>query len=150
VTTGNLVVVGITVFNQTLASNDITDNKGNTYTKAAEAINGTDHAAIYYAKNVTGGSSFQVSSVDDGTIAIHEYSGISTSSALVNATSTKTGTSNHPSSGSAVGTLGNDLYFSVAWSNTSGDAWTAGNGYTLRQTETDNNTFERLATEDQV
>jgi RHS repeat-associated protein len=147
VTTGDLVVVSITVFSQTLASNDITDNKGNTYTKAAEAINGTDHAAIYYAKNVTGSSTFQISSVDDGTIAIHEYSGVATSTAL-DATSTSTGTSNAPTSGNVTGKVGNELYFGVAWSNTSGDTWTAGSGYTLRQQETDNNTWERLATED--
>src|SRR5262249_36135791 len=41
-------------------------------------------------------------------------------------------------------------YFGVAWSQGNGDTWTAGSGYTLRQTETDNNTFERLATEDAV
>ena len=149
VTSGDLVLVGITEFGQTLAANDITDNKSNTYTKIAEAINGSDHAAIYYAKNVTGGSSFTVSSVDDGTIAIHEYSGIATSSPL-NATSTKTGTSNSPTSGIATSTVGNDLFFSVAWSENSGDSWTAGNGYNIRQQETDNNTDERLATEDQV
>jgi YD repeat-containing protein len=144
VTSGDLVVVGITVFNQTLASNQITDNKGNTYTKAAEAINGTDHAAIYYAKNVTGGSSFQVSSgAVDGTIAIHEYSGVDTVNAL-DKTNTGTGTSNAPKSASVTTSTSSELYFGVAWSNTSGDSWSAGSGYTLRQQETDNNTFERL------
>jgi RHS repeat-associated protein len=148
VTSGDTLVVGITVYNQTLAANDITDNKGNTYTKAAEAINGTDHAAIYYAKNVTGGSSFQVSSVADGTIAIHEYSGVDTSAPL-DQTHTGTGTSNQPSSGNVTTSNGNELYFGVAWSEGSG-AWTAGSGYTLRQSETDNTTYERLATEDAI
>jgi len=71
----------MTIFNQTIASNAITDNKGNTYTKVAESIKGTDHAAIFYAQNVTGGSSFQVTSSVDGTLAIHEYSGIATTGA---------------------------------------------------------------------
>ncbi len=152
VTGGDTIVVGITEFGQTLAANDITDSKGNTYTKIAEAINTgtTDHAAIYYAKNVAAGAT-TISSTDDGTIAIHEYSGLSTSSNMVNATSTKFGSLGATfSSGIATSTVGNDLFFSVAWSNNSGDTWTAKNGYTLRQQETDNVTDERLATEDQV
>jgi len=52
--------------------------------------------------------------------------------------------------GIATSTVGNDLFFAVAWSQGNGDTWTAKNGYTLRQSETDDNTFERLATEDQV
>jgi hypothetical protein len=90
-----------------------------------------------------------VSSVDDGSIAIHEYSGIATSSPL-NATSTKTGTSNAPTTGIATSTVGNDLFFAVAWSQSSGDTWTGGNGYTLRQQEADNVTDGRMATEDQI
>jgi YD repeat-containing protein len=56
VTNGNAVVVGLTIWNTTVPSNDITDNKGNTYTKAVEVINPTtsDHVAIFYATNVTG------------------------------------------------------------------------------------------------
>jgi hypothetical protein len=34
---------------------------------AAEAFNGVNHAGVYYAKNVTGSSSFHVSSIADGT-----------------------------------------------------------------------------------
>ena len=37
VTTGNLVVVAIATFDQTIPSNAITDNKGNTYTKVTKA-----------------------------------------------------------------------------------------------------------------
>ena len=150
VTSGNLVVVGITAYGQTLAANNFTDNKGNTYTKAVESINGSDHAAIYYAKNVTGGSSFQVSSIADGTIAIHEYSGVASSTIPLDKTISSTGTSNAPSSGSVTTATSSELYFGLAWSQGQGDTWTAGSGYTLRQTETDNNTYERLATEDAV
>ena len=35
----------------------------------------------------------------------------------------------------------------VAWSNTSGDTWSAGSGYTLRENETNNTTRERFALE---
>jgi RHS repeat-associated protein len=148
VTTGNLIVVGLTVFNQTIPSNDITDSKGNTYTKVAESINGTDHAAIFYAQNVTGGAD-TISSTVDGTLAIHEYSGIATTGAF-DKKSTAANTSTKPHTGAATTTTANELYFGVAWSAGNLDTWTAGNGYTLRQTETDNNNNERLATEDQV
>jgi YD repeat-containing protein len=49
VSTGNLVVVGLTIWNTTVPSNAISDNKGNTYTKIAEAINASslDHVAIF-------------------------------------------------------------------------------------------------------
>jgi hypothetical protein len=149
VPTGDLVVVSLTVFNQTIASNDITDNKGNTHTKVAESIKGTDHAAIFYAQNVSGGSSFQVNSSVHGTLAIHEYSGVATTGAF-DKKSTASGTSNKPATGAATTTTANELYFGVAWSAGNLDTRTAGNGYTFRQNETDNNNNERLATEDQV
>ena len=65
VTTGNLIVVGITTWGQSIPANAVTDNKGNTYTKIGEVVNAAsgDHAALFYAKNVTGGSSFTVSLV---------------------------------------------------------------------------------------
>lgn len=54
------------------------------------------------------------------------------------------------SSGSVTTTQGNELFFGTAWSTMMGDTWTAGPGYTLRQQETDNDTYERHATEDKV
>ena len=105
--------------------------------------------AIFYAQNVTGGSSFTVSSSVDGTIAIHEYSGVATSGAF-DKKSTRTGTSNKPNTGGATTTTAGELYFAAAWSAGDGDTWTAGNGYTLRQTQTDNSCCQRIATEDQV
>jgi RHS repeat-associated protein len=151
VTTGNTVIVGVTIWNTAVPSNDITDNKGNTYIKIGETIHAdsTDHAALFYAKNVTGGSSFTVTSSVGGTIAIHEYSGLSTTTPLDKVASS-TGFSNVPYSGNITTATSSELYFGLAWSGGDGDSWTAGPGYTKRQEETNNNTAERIATEDKV
>jgi peptidoglycan/xylan/chitin deacetylase (PgdA/CDA1 family) len=151
VTTGNTVIVGVTVWQSTIAANDITDNKGNAYTLVAESVNATsgDHAAIFYAKNVIGGASFTVTSLVGGTVSIHEYSGLSTSTPF-DKTASAIGFSNAPKSGSVTAASSNELYFGLAWSGGDGDAWTTGAGYTLRETETNNNANERLATEDMV
>lgn len=152
VATGSLIVVGITAWNQSIPSNTVTDNKGNTYTRIVETINtnSTDHAALFYAKNVNGGSSFTVTSgITSRTMSVHEYSGVSTSSPLDKVASS-TGLSTAPNSGNVTTTLANELYVGLSWSGGNGDAWTAGQGYTLRETETNNATFERHATEDRV
>lgn len=150
VTTGNTIIVGLTAFSETaIPSNNITDNKGNTYTKLGEAMNGNDRAAIFYAKNVTGGSSFTVSSAIYNTISVHEYSGLATSSPF-DKVATSSGSSNTPSSGNVTTTVDNELAFAAAWSMIHNDTWTAGSGYTKRQEQIDNNNYERGASEDRV
>jgi hypothetical protein len=111
VTTGNLVVVALSIWNTTVPSSAISDNKGNTYTKAVEAINTgtTDHVALFYAQNVTGGSSFTVTSSIGGTVAIHEYSGVALTGAL-DKTGSNTGTSVTPASSAVTAALNNELY----------------------------------------
>jgi hypothetical protein len=96
--TGDYSVVGITVNGQTIASNAISDNKGNTYTKAAESIHTAfnNHVALFYAANVTGGSNFRVTSnIGDNTLSAQEYSGVATASPL-DKVATSTGTSTTP------------------------------------------------------
>jgi len=152
VTTGNLVIVGITAWNQSIPTSTVHDSKGNTYTRILEAVNTStnDHAAIFYAKNVTGGSSFTVSStISNVTISVHEYSGVATSSPLDQFAS-QTGFSATPTSGNVTTTIDHELYFGLAWSGGHGDTWTATSSFTLREQETDNNTYERHATEDKV
>src|SRR5258706_1066344 len=110
VTTGNTVVVGLTIWDTAIPSNAITDNKGNTYTKIGESINvtTTDHAAIFYAKNVNGGPSFTVTSSVRGSIAIHEYSGLSTTTPLDNL-APPTSSSTLPRSAKGTTALDNEL-----------------------------------------
>jgi hypothetical protein len=147
----NLVVVGITAYNVTFPTSTITDNKGNTYYKAAEAVKNSYRAAIFYAKNVIGGSGFTVSSTVTGTLAVHEYAGINTTNPL-DKTMSGTGSSVTPSSGNITTTSTNELYFGLAWSAGNNNSWTAGSGYTIRQTELVNgvSTYQRLASEDRV
>ena len=150
VTQGDLVVVAVSVFGTTFPANDITDSKGNTYTKINEAVNttnGGDHVALYYAKNVTGGSSFTVTSATAASIAVQEYSGVATSSPLDKIASS-TGATGYPNPGNVTTTLGSELYVGAAWSATTGDTWTPAPSYTVRQHQDDNDTHERLATED--
>ena len=120
-----------------------------TNTKVTEAANGNDHDAIYYAKNVTGGSSFTVSSSVGGSVSAHEYSGVATTSSL-DVSAHQTGSSTTVTSGNATSTLAGELYFGVGWSIITNDGWTAGTGYTLRQTVQDNDTYERHSSEDKV
>lgn len=144
VSNGNLVVVGLTSYNESLVANAITDNKGNTYTRVMEVVNHNtdDHGAIYYAKNVIGGPSFTVNSSVGGTLTIHEYSGVSIYSPLDKFASS-TGSSSVPSSGNVSTLIDNELYFGLAWNQSDGASWNAGSGYTLRETETNNVTLEK-------
>lgn len=68
VTTGSTIVVEVVAADVTSFSGSqptsVTDNKGNTYTKATEATGGTaggrSFSSIWYSANVTGGSNFIV------------------------------------------------------------------------------------------
>src|SRR5262249_47326517 len=131
--------------------NAVTDNRGNTYTRIAEVVNSTtgDHGAIFWAKVVTNTAPFTITSSVSGTIAAHEYSNVRTWSPLDKVASA-TGSSKNPNSSSVVTTNDHDLFVGLAWSGTNGDTWSSSAGYTLRQNVTNNNTAERLATEDQI
>ena len=148
VTTGNLIVIGLSAQNTLqFPSNAITDNKGNTYKEVVDKANATHHIAIYYAANVSGGSSFTAStSVTAATISIQEYTGVATSSPLDKFNSS-TGLTTTLDSGSVTVSTSSELYFGAGNSITSGTTWTAGVGYTLREQAT---TTERQATEDRV
>src|SRR5262249_52259149 len=127
------------------------DNRGNTYTRIAEVVNSTsgDHGAIFWARVANNTTPFTVTSSVSGTIAAHEYSNVATSSPLDKVASA-TGSSKTPNSGSVTTTNDHDLFVGLSWSGTNGDTWSSSAGYTLRENETNNNTAERIATEDQV
>ena len=60
---GDLIVVGVSVFNRAGATVAVTDTAGNTYTRVGALIDqagmpGT--IAVFYAQNITGGSTFRV------------------------------------------------------------------------------------------
>ncbi len=154
VTTGDLIIVGITQYNAPLST--ITDNLGNTYTPVAPAQHAnasTDYAQLYYAKNVVGGSltvTTTFSSNTDTNVGVYEYSGINTGSPLDQVTYT-IGSSVTPNGGPLITTTDSELYFAVGVDNNGNNAApSAGSGYTLENHQDDNSTHERFYAEDQV
>jgi murein DD-endopeptidase MepM/ murein hydrolase activator NlpD/methionine-rich copper-binding protein CopC len=163
VTTGNLVVVAIVFWNNlnNLSISSVVDNKGNSYQLAAcdpTTTNGAvEPMCVYYAENVTGGSSFTVTATTDNsaliTIAIHEYSGMATSSVLDKTAHTNAGGSANTSGNSgntATTTQANELIFG-AFTHLSGNTTaTAGTNFTIRQNTDDNTSTEAMYTEDRT
>lgn len=151
-TSGNLVVVTVTKSTATaFAAGDVTDNKGNTFSmvRNQNGNGGTDQGAIFYAYNISGGASHQITYPGGGTIAIAEYSGILATEDPLDQENSGSGSSTTPDSGN-ITTTERQLIVGLAWSLQNGDTWTANNSFTLRQSETDNNTYERHALADKV
>lgn len=161
VTAGNLIVVAVSLWNPNsdAAVSSITDNKGNTYFLAVDdpvgQNGGTEPLAIYYAYNVTGGSSFQVTVNTANssyiTVAINEYAGATTTDPL-----DKTAHDNAVGAASTNGNSGNtattaqadELIFG-AFNHLSTDTTAAaGSGFTMREFNNDNTNSETLYTED--
>jgi hypothetical protein len=160
VASANLVVVAVSAYsNGTANVSSVTDNKGNTYTKAVaepSTASGHDHVSIWYAKNVTGGSSFTVTAnAPSGnneylTVAAHEYSGASTTVPLDRTTSASGISQGIDTGATADTTQAEELIFSAFTHQSSTDpSATAGRGYTKRQSIT-NGTYMPLVTEDRV
>lgn len=149
-TPGNLVIVAITRWND-ISSGEVSDNQGNTYTfiRKQPGGPGTDTGALFYAKNILASGTFTVSYAGGGTISIHEYSGLDLSNPLDQQNSNN-GSSTTPDSGNVTTGTDGELFFALAWSIQNGDSWAANNGFTLRENETDNNTYERHATADKI
>ena len=145
---GALIVVGVTKYTQTeLATDLVSDNQGNTYTRILESGSTNDRMALYYAKNVSTGNSFIVStSLGDNTLSVHEYNGASADPFDQTNNGTSSGTT--LSSGNVTTGVNGELYFGIGWSAGNEVSWAAGSGYTLRETQTNSSTYERQATED--
>ncbi len=138
-TSGNAILVGVTYGNVNPAIT-VTDSQGNTYVQAINIYDSSHRqgSAIFYALNITGGASNQItvkfnSSVAYLAVGIHEYTGFATSSAL-DVTSAIRGSGNSVSSGPATTTAGGDLVFGCGVEDVqgSGDTFTAGSGFTKR------------------
>lgn len=151
-TSGNLVVVNVTKSTSVaFVDGDVTDNKGNTYTlvRNQNSSSDGDQGAIFYAKNITSSATFTITYPGGGTISIAEYSGVDTVSPL-NQQNSSSGSSNTPDSGNVTVANNGELFVGLAWSLNNGDSWAANNGFTIRQSEIDNNTYERHAFADKI
>lgn len=128
--TGNLIIVAVLIETDAETVSSVTDNKSNSYSQASALTRtGSTRLEIWYAQNVTGGSSFTITvNVTGGhkCISIHEYSGVATSNAFdarAEALSTD--------SGNATTAVDDELLFGF------GDRFTtvgaSGSGYTQRE-----------------
>ncbi len=112
-TAGNLNVVAVMWGETTSAVSSVTDSKGNTYALAVGPTKGTGlSSAIYYAKNIAGGSNTVTVSFNRTAgypnVNVLEYSGLDTASPLdVSAAAVGSGTSGN--SGSNTTTSANEL-----------------------------------------
>lgn len=153
VSAGNLVVVGVCNFGVDPGAADVSDNKGNTYTRInhqGPVDSGVNYQGIYYAKNVAGGSTFTVTVTNGDTLFIVEYAGADTTAPLDQTSIGATGNNAAPKAASITPTQDNELIVGVAWSNQDSDVWGTSASFTLRQNETDNNSWERGAIADLI
>jgi hypothetical protein len=120
----NIVVVGWADATSTVQS--VTDTRGNTYVLAAGPTAGAGLTqAIYYAKNIAGGSNVVTAKFDTTANApdlrVFEYAGLDTANPFDQSASAN-GYGSKPASGSATTTAANELIFGI-------DTTQAGVGY---------------------
>jgi glucose/arabinose dehydrogenase len=152
VTNGNLISVWIWYNSNARAVSSVTDTKGNTYTRAVGPTTGTGAMSnwrqeIWYAKNVTGGTSLAVTATFNGTfsaekaITAHEYSGLDIANPI-DATTSAVTTGTNGSTAAIATHFANDLVFGTALMEGSA---TAGSGFTRRSSIMNNVTEDKIA-----
>lgn len=162
VTTGNLVVVSVSLWNTNSDAEvtSVVDNQGNSYQLAVQnptpQTGSVQPLAIYYAYNVTGGSNFTVTVTSAQsafiTVAISEYTGIAR---LIDPLD-RTATANAIGAGTTTADSGNtsttrsdyELVVGAFTQINNTNTGTAGTGFTMRESNNDNETSEALYTED--
>jgi IPT/TIG domain len=133
-TAGNLNVVAVGWDDTASSVTSVTDNRGNVYTLAVGPINGTgERESIYYAKNITGGSTTVTVTFDHAAVFVDlralEYGGLDTANPL-DVTAQAAGAGASANSGSATTTSASELIFGAG--KTSGRFTAAGTGFTSR------------------
>lgn len=134
-TTGNMIVVTHgTVTNGANAVTGVTDSQGNTYVNAIVNVASASRVEIWYAKNITGGTTPTVTMSFGGAgsrtnMTIHEVSGQNTTAPL-DITSPLNGSGTPATVGPSSATTQNDeIVFSMVCVNASSGTITAGSGY---------------------
>lgn len=131
---GNLIVVSAGWGSGT-ATAAVSDSAGNVYQSAVGPVtNGSIRAQIWYAENIRGGSNtvtVTFSASAGHNVEIHEYAGVTTAGAL-DAVASGTGASTTPTTSALTPTQADVLLFAYANISTT-VTWTAGSGYTIRQ-----------------
>ncbi|MDB5182188.1 MAG: exported protein of unknown function, partial [Candidatus Saccharibacteria bacterium] len=138
-TAGNLIVVSLS-FASSGTTFTCTDNRGDTFSNAAQVTNSGQTAGICYAPNVAGGSTTVTVTYGAAStfraIILSEYSGVATSNP-VDVTSVNTGTAttatDNVTSNSATTTQTGNLIVGLVDDITGNAVVSAGTGYTPRQ-----------------
>jgi len=138
-TAGNLLVV--TARSAGITISGVADTAGNTYTRITGVITTgatPHHLDLWYAQNTLGNASNVVtvtfsSSAATRSVITAQYSGLKTTGALdVSATGLSSGVS--VTSGNYTTTQADELIVAGVNSETTGNSWTPGSGFTLRAT----------------
>src|SRR5437899_10180827 len=132
----------------TVTLNTVTSSPSNTWNSTTDVNNsGKVRIQCYYAMNAASGTTtvtFNFSASVSWEIAIHEYSGVATTSAL-DQQNGGTGNSSSPSSGSVTTGANGELIFGWTANSFGVNSYTAGTGFTQRQSD-----LAFYASEDQV
>lgn len=151
ITSGNLLLVAVSIPSQAIPSTSITDNKGNSYTLVAKTptvVNG-NILAIFAAKNKLNSSTPTTFSttLTKATLAVMEYSGVDVGTKYIGGSSNSSGKSTSISVDKPVSTTPT-LNVAVGWSATPSNAWSVGKDYTLRVSNTGASGEYRIAVAD--
>lgn len=132
-TTGNLVVVF--VGHQSGTVNSVTDSQSNTYTKILDRSGGLAEGSLWYAYNITGGTTPTVTVTISSSQRLHaiakEFSGIENGSDPLDvfASAASTSTTNHSSGATATTAQNDELVVGMLTVGTYTGTITAGSGY---------------------
>jgi hypothetical protein len=153
-TTGNTILVAVAYNSDQLGTPDVTDNKGNTYTKLAGGAGAGDTSGeLWCAYNVTGGASHQITielsaNWHDVAIVMREYSGLTTANPFdVKAEGTTASGTSHTSDTTASTSQANELVVGVIAINAN-STYTAGGGYGNLSYQDGSDLYESVAMED--
>ncbi len=160
--TGNTIIVAMAIntASTNMATNSVSDNKGNTYTRIVIQKSGTgadnNGIGLYYASNITSSATFTVTCDPTGsafiTCAAHEYTGILQSSPQDQSNSKgQDGGSTNVDTNTVTTSFDNELYFAAMTHNGgANDAMTpTGSNYNQRE-ESENTSFMPINTVDKV
>ena len=150
-TAGNLIVVSVSGWPNLPATTPVTDSRGNSYSIAgAVLVTQGAYSAIYYARNLTGGTdTVTVNTVNTGgqiSMVVAEFSGVDTVSPL-DKTAGTVGSGTTPSSGNMTPSMAGELIIGSGTHN--GNTITsAETGFSMIGIPTeDSNTHQPLAME---
>ena len=143
-TAGNLNIVVVGWNDSTSTGSSLSDSRGNVYVQAGPTQTGTAlRQAIYYAKNIAGGSNSVTVNFNQAAtfidVRVLEYSGLDVTNPL-DATASAAGSCTSPNSGSATTTSTSELIFGAG--TTGGTFSGAGTGFTSRRITQDGDIAE--------